>query len=213
VIHRECADELLRTTRAVRRRLDLDRRVPLQLLTECVEVALQAPSTQNRQNWAFVLVTDPRKRAALGDIYRRAMAEQAALAATAPPKQLTPAQERSLRSSEWLTENLARVPVHVIPCVKGEIRNVPANMANATLYGSILPAAWSFMLAARARGLGTSWTTLHLLHEDEADALIKLPSDWRQALLIPTAYYRGDTFQPAPRRTPADVIHANEWNG
>jgi len=104
------------------------------------------------------------------------------------------------------------VPVHVIACGKGPLQGVPANLANATFYGSVLPAAWSFMLAARARGLGTSWTTLHLFFETEADRIIKLPAGWRQVVLLPTAFYLGDGFRRAARRPAREVVYANEWN-
>jgi nitroreductase len=212
-MHRQCADELLTTTRAVRRRLHLDREVPTPLLLECVDVALQAPSSQNRQSWAFVIVTDADKRAALAELYRRAMDVQMAKAAAAPRPALTPAQVRNVESSAWLTEHLADVPVHVVACAKGPLPGLPAGLASATLYGSVLPAAWSFMLAARARGLGTSFTTLHLFFEEEADRIINLPPGWRQVVLIPTAFYRGDGFRRADRRRAIDVVFANEWSG
>jgi nitroreductase len=67
------------------------------------------------------------------------------------------------------------------------------------------------MLAARARGLGTAWTTLHLRYEKEIAELLGIPADIRQGVLIPTAYYTGETFQPAPRQPLDDALHINSW--
>ena len=81
----------------------------------------------------------------------------------------------------------------------------------AGMWGSLLPAAWSFMLAARARGLGTAWTTLHLAYEDEVAGVLGLPDDVRRRVLIPTAYYTGETFRPAPRGPLDEVLHLDRW--
>ena len=112
-------------------------------------------------------------------------------------------------SAVYLAENLHRVPVHVIPVIRGRVDNQP-NMA-AGLYGSIIPAAWSFMLAARARGLGSAWTTLHLLHEKDAAELLGIPEDYTQVALIPLAYYTGETFRPADRPPPESITHWDGW--
>ena len=67
------ADEVLTTTRAVRKRLDLRRPVPRELVVECVRIATQAPSGRNRQRWDFVLIDDPKMRADIADIWRRGL--------------------------------------------------------------------------------------------------------------------------------------------
>jgi nitroreductase len=206
-------DELLTTTRTVRKRLDLTREVPMELVRECLEIALQAPSGSNRQTWEWVVVRDAARRRAIGDVYRQAV--EAYLASPAAAGRLfaddperSAVQRRVGDSVAYLGEHLGEVPVHVIPCL--HVRRLEAGN-QAGLWGSILPAAWSFMLAARARGLGTAWTTLHLTHEDEVASILGLPRDVRQAVLIPTAYYTGKTFRPAPRAPLDAVLHVDHW--
>jgi len=206
-------DELLTTTRSVRRRLDLTRPVPLELVRECLQVALQAPSGSNRQSWHWLVVTDPGLRRGIGELYRRAVAGYLASPGAAgrlfaEDPQRSPVQRRVGDSVAYLGEHLSEVPVLVIACLRAA--RLPAGN-QAGLWGSLLPAAWSYMLAARARGLGTAWTTLHLSFETEVAALLGLPPDVRQGALIPTAYYTGDGFRPAPRQPLDDVLHVNGW--
>ena len=214
-------DQLLGTTRAVRKRLDLERPVDLALVKECLELALQAPTGSNAQGWHFVVVTDAAKRRGLAELYRRAWAvyEKMPFAAHhvhADDPSMTAVQARVVGSAQYLADHLERVPVHVIPCVAGRFEAVPAPMAvlaQASAYGSILPATWSFMLAARARGLGTSWTTLHLWHEAEAAELLGIPyASVTQCALIPVAHVLGrPDFRPGPRKPLAGVLHLNAW--
>jgi nitroreductase len=214
-------DALLSTTRAVRKRLDLERPLELGLVKECLQVALQAPTGSNAQGWHFVVVTEAAKRRGLAELYRKAWAVYetmpfAAHNVHANDPSMTAVQERVVASAEYLAQHLERVPVHVIPCVAGRVEAVPAPMAvlaQASAYGSILPATWSFMLAARARGLGTSWTTLHLWHEEEAAALLGIPyAEITQFALIPVAHQRGGTdFKRAPRKSLDGVLPLNDW--
>ena len=214
-------DELLTTTRAVRKRLDLERPVPMALVRECLEIALQAPSGSNAQGWHFIVVTDEAKRRGLGELYRRAfdayrnMPQSAhALSAQAGGERKR-AMERVVDSAEYLAENLARVPVHVIPCIDGRVdRLAPpiANPAQAGFFGSILPATWSFMLAARERGLGTSLTTVHLWREEEAAGVLGIDYEhMMQTALIPVAYTLGTTFKSVERKPVAEVLHWDRW--
>ena len=200
------ADELLTTTRSVRRRLDLDRPVPRELLLECVAVAQQAPTASNAQNWSFVIVTDADLRARLAELYRSQGMDylRAGRAAAGP------ADTQVYDSALYLAENLHRVPVHVIPCIRRRVEGLPL-IGVASTFGSIVPAAWSFMLAARARGLGTAWTTLHLGHERKAAELLGIPDDVMQVALIPTAYYTGSGFAPAERPSPESITHRDGW--
>ncbi|MEZ5231953.1 MAG: nitroreductase family protein [Acidimicrobiia bacterium] len=208
------ADEVLSTTRAVRKRLDFDRPVPLELVTECVALAQQAPTGSNIQGWHFVVVTDPAKRAAVGDIYRRAFATYRGSPMYAGAIKTGDAdrdaqQERVGSSADFLAEHMGEAPVLVIPCVQGRAKN-PA--AAAGLLGAILPAAWSFMLAARARGLGTCWTTLHLMHEQETAELLGIPFESvTQALLTPLAFTKGTDFKAAKRPDPSTIMHIDGW--
>ncbi|MFI7060672.1 nitroreductase family protein [Kribbella sp. NPDC050124] len=206
-------DELLTTTRTVRKRLDLDKPVPLEVVRECVEIALQAPSGSNRQTWHWLVITDAEKRAAVGEYYRLAVEKY--LAGTGAAGKLFaddpvrgPVQRRIGDSVAYLGERMGQVPVLVIPCL--EARTLPAGN-QAGLWGSILPSAWSYMLAARARGLGTAWTTLHLNYEQEVADVLGLPEEVRQSVLIPTAYTIGTDFKPAPRQPLDDVLHVNAW--
>ncbi|MGI5271914.1 nitroreductase family protein [Nonomuraea sp. CA-218870] len=208
-------DELLTTTRSVRKRLDLSRPVPLDLVRECLEIALQAPSGGNSQGWHWVVVTDPDLRARIGEYYGRATRSYLASKASAgnlfqddPDRAAT--QRRVSDSAAHLGEHMGEVPVLVIPCIELPGGRLPEG-SQAGLWGSLLPAAWSYMLAARARGLGTAWTTLHLAYEAEVAELLGLPAGVRQGVLIPTAYYTGDTFKPAPRVPLDRVLHLDGW--
>jgi nitroreductase len=205
-------DELLTTTRSVRKRLDLTRPVPLELVKQALEVALQAPSGGMRQGWHWIVVTDQEVRAQIGDFYRRSAEPYLASAAAADPDRAggTGIMARVSSSSAYLAQHMGQVPVLVIPCIT--VRPAwPDGGTQAGLWGSLLPAAWSYMLACRARGLGTAWTTLHLQYETEIAELLGLPGDVRQGALIPTAYYTGDTFRPATRRPLGDVLHLDHW--
>ena len=206
-------DQLLTTTRTVRKRLDLTRPVPDELIRECLEIALQAPSGSNRQGWHWIVVTDAEQRRAIGEVYRRATERY--LASTGAAGKLfaddparAPVQQRVGDSVAYLAEKMGDVPVLVLPCIQARTLG-EGNQAG--LWGSLLPAAWSFMLAARARGLGTAWTTLHLADEDEVAAILGLPGDLRQGVLIPTAYYTGVDFRPAVRQPLDEVLHWNRW--
>jgi nitroreductase len=210
-------DEVLATTRAVRRRLDLTRPVEPELVRECVELALQAPTGGNDQGWHFVVVTDATTRAAVADVYRRAAVEYAQRERPRRPRlreqtdDERAARDRVMASSGYLFEHLDEVPVHVIPCIEGRVDGAPL-ADHATLLGSVLPAVWSFMLAARARGLGTVWTTVHLEREAEMAELLGIPLDVvTQVALVPVAHTVGDRFTRASRRPVDDVVHWQGW--
>jgi nitroreductase len=210
-------DQLLTTTRSVRRRLDLGRPVPLELVRECLEIALQAPSGSNAQTWHFVVVDDPEQKAAVARWYAKsytayAKGQEAAMARLAGDPDRLATQRRVAASADYLAEHMHEVPVLVIPCIfPGRDGLSEGNQAG--VWGSVLPAAWSYMLAARARGLGTSWTSLHLTYEREVAEVLGLPRGVRQGALIPTAYYTGDSFKPAPRVPLEQVMHHNRWKG
>jgi nitroreductase len=197
-------DQLLSTTRTVRKRLDLSRPVERELLEECFDLALQAPTGGNQQGWHFVVVTDAEQKKALAELYRKSKAE------TEPPS-APPGQEAVMKSATYLAEHLHEVPVLVIPCIEGRYENAP-HLWQAIAWGSILPATWSFMLAARARGLGTAWTSLHLAHERDAAAVLGISYEQvTQAALIPVAHTIGTEFKPGPRSPQAEHIHWDRW--
>ena len=207
-------DELLSTTRAVRRRLDLSRPVSRELIEQCLALALQAPSGGNRQRWSFVVVTDPAKRAALGELYRTGFGRyrsQGIGTSRSEPAPRSDAQARILRSAQYLADHMHEVPALVVPCMSPRTDGAPV-VEQASAFGSILPAAWSFMLAARARGLGTAWTTVHLFHEREAADVLGIPyDDVMQVALIPVAHTVGTDFRPGPRRDLSEVVHWDDW--
>jgi nitroreductase len=210
------SDELLTTTRSVRKRLDLRRPVPMELVRECLEIALQAPSGSNRQTWHWVVVVDAEQRQAIGEYYRRSVesylsSSGAAGKLYADDAQRAPVQRRVGDSVAYLGEHMGEVPVHVIGCLQVGRHGKLSDDNQAGLWGSLLPACWSYQLAARARGLGTAWTTLHLAYEREVAELLGLPEEVRQGVLIPTAYYTGETFRPAPRQPLDDILHVDRW--
>lgn len=208
------ADHLLTTTRSVRKRLDLSRPVPLDVVERCIEIAIQAPTGSNAQNWHFLVVTDPDKRQRLADLYRRAFTAYREMNANLPQLQEgDPRREQTLRivdSATYLAEHLHEVPVHIIPCVLGRVEHGPVVM-QASLYGSILPATWSLMLALRARGLGSAWTTLHLVYEKEAAEVLRIPEEVTQTALLPVAFYKGSDFKSAKRLPVRQFISLNSW--
>ena len=207
------ADELLKTTRAVRKRLDFDREVPDDLLRECVEYATQAPTGSNAQGWHFMLVTEREKIEKIAAIYLKAFdwyrdsPMYAGRVAAGISEQRDAQQSRVATSADYLADNMHRSPALFIPCMHG--RNTTPGAA-----GSIIPAAWSFMLAARERGLGTCWTTLHLMHEEEAADVLNIPFDKvQQWALSPVAFTSGTEFKPATRPNLETVISWNSWSG
>ena len=219
-------DELLSTTRAVRKRLDFERPVPEPVLRECVELAVQAPTASNMQTWHFVFVTERDKVEAIAGLYRRGfeayisgpnLAEGAAASGRSPGGGVTghheawPAQQRRVvDSAVYLARNMHRSPVLLIPCVAGRSERPVDVVAEG---GSVIQAAWSFMLAARERGLGTCWTTLHLAHEREAAEILDIPYEKvRQFALIPVAYTHGTDFRPAVRGDIDNICSWNRWN-
>jgi nitroreductase len=208
------AEELLTTTRAVRRRLDLDRPVDPALIEACVEIAVQAPTGRNRQRWSFVVVTEPERKAALADIWRRGIAigsapipEEDARRAYLKPGSM----EKVFGGVDHLYRNLHRMPALVVPCISGRTDHAPI-VDQAGTWGSILPATWSFMLAARLHGLGTCWTTPHLRYERESAELLGIDyARVMQVALTPVAHTIGTDFRPGPRVPVAEVLHWERW--
>ncbi|RZT83387.1 nitroreductase [Pseudonocardia sediminis] len=207
-------DQLLSSTRSVRKRLDFDRPVPMEIIRESLEVALQAPSGSNTQGWHWIVVTDPEKKRVIGDYYAQAFgayrnSPMYATNHTSGDADRDATQGRVASSAEYLAERMGEVPVLVIGALKAG-KDLPAKN-QAGLWGSLLPAAWSLQLALRARGLGSAWTTLHLQYETEIAQLLGIPEDVRQGVLLPVAYYTGKDFKPAPRQPLDTVLHVDTW--
>lgn len=208
-------ERLLTTTRSVRKRLDLQRPVDLEVVRECLEIAIQAPTGGNQQTYHFVVVTDAEKRKQIGAYYREsfmAYVRQQGRGATSQDPNDPRVQRfgKLADSSMYLARHMGEVPVLLIPCIEGRAME-PSPLVQAGLYGSILPAAWSLMLALRARGLGAAWTTLHLAYEREIAALLGIPDNVTQAALLPVAYFTGEDFQPARRIPAAARTYYDAW--
>jgi len=215
-------DRVLQTTRSVRLRLDLERPVPEHLIEEAIEVALQAPTGANSQDWRFVAVTDPDLRKKIADLYRKGSElylqgktglSRTGMSVTRQYASDDPRQRRMpavLKSAVHLIENLHRVPVHVIPCIQGRFEKEDV-FTQAAMWGSILPATWSLMLALRARGIASAWTTFTLLHEREMANLLGIPETHTQAALLPVAWLKGGDLHPAPRFPARDLTYWNRW--
>ena len=221
-------DELLTTTRAVRRRLDLERPVEAEVIDECLDIAMQAPTGSNMQNWHWVVVTDADKKLAIADAYREGargylLPAGGDIPEAAPLAEGASQPERVASSARYLVDNLHRVPVLVIPCLWGRVTGtgeeggVPAGVPftgtalHAGFWGSIFPAVWNFQLALRARGLGSCLTTFHLAREAEVADLLGIPYDQcTQTCLLPVAYTKGTDFKPAAR-SDRNVIHWEQW--
>ena len=210
-------DEVLATTRAVRKRLDFDKPVEPEVIKECLEAALQSPTGSNLQGWQWMVVTDPDKRAGLAELYRRGWAQYVTMDRSVNNLEVSEdraaQQERVVDSATYLSENFEKVPVMMIPILPGRLDGLPSFAATSTL-GSILPGAWSFMLAARERGLGTAWTTIHLMFEKEASEILGIDYDqYTQCALITCGYTLGTDFKPAKRPPIETVLHWDGWGG
>ncbi len=202
-------DALLSTTRAVRKRLDLEKPVPREVILECIALSQQAPTGSNTQGWRWVIVDDADKRAALGELYRSGAGDYLSAAAAATP---TEGQTgRVLSSAMWLMENIEKVPVLAIPCIEGRFPEGAPLAMMASQYGSIFPAVWSFQLALRARGLGSVLTTLHLMKEKETAELLGIPDGMLQVAMLPVAYTKGTDFKRAARPGAETITHWNGW--
>jgi nitroreductase len=201
-------DRLLTTTRSVRMRLDLDREVEPSIVMECLRLASQAPTASNQQRWRWIVVTDPEKRAGLAELYRQGNEEYVSKIAPGGHRE----SERFYESANFLTEHFHEVPVLVVPTIIGRAEGRSAESAVA-LYASIMPATWSFMLALRSRGLGSVWTTLHLIKEREAAALLGIPDDVTQVGLIPVAYTLAGDFKLGPRQPVEELTYWETWEG
>ena len=214
-IDRAQADKLLTTTRGVRRRLDFTRQVERPVIEECVQIALQAPIGARDEKQHFVIVMDPERRMKIADIYRGIclpyIAEREAFAASLEPGD--PDAELILGNlglAKWQAQTLHEVPCFVVMGKEGRVEDSDS-FTQASFYGSILPAAWSFMLALRARGLGACWTTLHIGNEIEAAKVLGIPENVTQAVMLTVAYYTGETFKPATRVPAKEQIHWDQW--
>jgi nitroreductase len=200
-------DRLLTTTKQVRKRLDLTRPVPYELLLECIEIANHAPMGGNLERNRWMIIDDDDKKARIGELFAAVGRPYLAANRELPTDDRT---DRILDSATFLVEHLADVPALVL-AMRLDRPDADGTGNAAGYFGSVVPGVWSFQLAARARGIGSAWTTFHLVHEREVAELLGIPPTVTQVCLLPVAYYTGDSFTPAPRRPAADVTYLNEW--
>jgi nitroreductase len=219
----QTVDHLLTSTRTVRKRLDLERPVDRGVILECLRLAVQAPTGSNLQAWRWVVVTDEDKRAGVADVYQRAIGPYNSFW----DQSIDPANKtlrRVVDSSIFLEKIMGKVPVLLIPCALGTAAQSESffenlgyggdslrNLVASGFYGSIWPAVWSFMLAARSRGLGSALTTMHLALEREMGELLGIPDTVTQLGIIPVAYFKGEDFKPAKRRPPEEITYWDAW--
>lgn len=207
-------DQLLTTTRAVRKRLDLTRPVPREVIEECLAIAVQAPSGSNRQAWQFVFVDDPVKKKQLADLYGEVFDEYSKAPASAAYQPGDPRHERRdavTESAVHLRQHFHEVPVLMLAYQEGRLEGEPT-ARQPGYWGSILPAVWSFMLALRARGLGSAWTTMTCRKEAEVAAVVGVDhTRYTHAGMFPIAYTIGTDFKAAARTDLSTVMHWNEW--
>ena len=208
------ADDVLTTTRSVRKRLDFDRPVDRETILECLDIALQAPTGSNTQGWQWMVIGDDEKKKAISEYY----AKNFAWYAEQPSREFgetdvrTERRDKVVDSATHLAENFHRAPYLVIPLIEARLDEGTPAFAQASVWGSLLPAVWSFMLALRERGLGSAWTTLHLPNEKEVAELLGIPFDrYTQAGLFPVAYTIGTEFKPAKRLPAAELTHWDTW--
>jgi nitroreductase len=209
------ADEVLTTTRSVRKRLDFDRPVEREIVEEALEIALQAPTGSNRQGWHWIVVEDAAKKAAIAEVYRKNFEMYRAMPGVEYEAGDTRGerQDKVIDSATYLSDNFHRAPLLVIPCIWGRLDGVPL-VQGAGAWGSLLPAVWSFMLALRERGMGSAWTTIHMMNDGDRTVaeLLGIPHDQvSQAGLFPVAYTIGTDFKLAKREPLAKVLHWDQW--
>lgn len=209
-------DYLLTATPSARKSLDLEADVDLGDIRECLRIGLQAANGSNAQSWRWLVIADPVLRAKIAELYREAYLRRVGGQLLADLMPAGTPESRVMSSTECLVENMARVPLLVIPCYEPYLPRIDGDESFhlATLYGSIFPPVWNFQLALHTRGYGTCITTLHLHHEEEVRKLLGIPQTYVQGCLLPVGRLRaGRTFRPAPRRPVDDVVARDRWDG
>ncbi|MEM7468489.1 MAG: nitroreductase family protein [Pseudomonadota bacterium] len=215
-------DHVLNTTRSVRLRIDLETEISRKEIEDCIEIAMQAPTGANTQTWRFIVVTDPAKKAGIADCYRKGAAvyleNKTAMARTgvSATREYDVSDMRHgqkdavIKSSVHLMENLHAVPAMIIPCIESRFEKEDV-FTQASMYGSILPATWSLMLALRARRIASAWTTLHLIYEQEVREILGIPENITQAALLPIGYLTGGDLHKAKRLPLSEVAYWDKW--
>jgi len=203
-------DRLLTTTKQVRKRLDLGRPVPREVILECIDIASHAPMGGNRERNRWLVIDDPEVKAAIAPYYERV--GRPYLDAGAAVAGDDARQAKVVDSARFLLDKIAEVPSLVLAMRLDRVANDSVAEA-AGFYGSVVPGVWSLQMALRSRGIGSAWTTFHLVHEREVGEILGIPESVTQVALLPVAYYTGDSFSPAPRRPATEITYFNSWKG
>ena len=194
----ESVDQVLKTTRSVRRKLDFERQVPLAVIEECIDIATQAPVSLGGENWRFIVVSEASVKSALAALYSEVLID------------LSEQRGIELKSTHRaLIEKLPDIPCMIFVCAIGEPGETRAQQI--AFYGSILPAAWSLMLALRAREIGTTWTTLLCARPQEVASILGMPDDAMQTVMLPVAYTKNAVMKVADRLPAREVTYINRW--
>jgi len=207
---------LLTATRSARKSLDLDAPIDIDDIRQCLRIGLQAANGSNQQSWRWLVVADPASRDRIAELYREAYLLRVGGQMLSDLLPAGTPEGRLMSSTEWLVENMAKVPLLVIPCYEPYLPRIEGDESfyQATLYGSIFPAVWNFQLALHTRGYGTCITTLHLHREEEVRRLLGIPPTYVQGCLLPVGRLRaGRTFRPARRRPVDEVVARDGWEG
>jgi nitroreductase len=204
-------DRLLSTTRSVRRRLDLKRPVPRDVVLDCLRLSQQAPTAHNSQTWRWILVDDPHIKRQLGEIYAQALPAIEKASADADDHHVDEQTKKVYSGAVWFASHIGEVPLLAIACLTERLPPDAALIHAATFFGSIYQAVWSFQLALRSRGLGSTFTTAYLFFEDQVRDLLGIPKDVTQVALLPIGYTTGGDFKPAQRPPVDSIVHWNRW--
>ena len=193
-------DLVLGTTRSVRRNLDFEREIDPAVIMDCIDIATQAPTGIPGQNWRFVLVTDAQQKSRLAKLYEATLYE------------FVKEREVPLKDTQRaLVARMHEMPLLICVCAMGQTPGSnPAEQV--AFYGSILPAAWSLMLALRARGLGSTWTTLLSARQNEVREILQMPADSVLTVMLPVAYMKGARLSKAERLPASQVSYWNRWD-
>lgn len=194
----DAVDHYLSTARSVRRKIDFERPISRKDLEACVNVAVQAPTGIPGETWRFLIVDDGETKQRVAAVYRDVITELMT--------------ERGLpmkQTQQALMDRLPEMPCMVFVCSLGQ--PMPTHAGQVAFFGSVLPAAWSLMLAMRVRGIGATWTSVLSARCEQIAEILNIPDDVTQTVMLPCGYTKDATLKPADRLSAADVTYWNSW--
>tara|TARA_B110000196_G_C20898373_1_gene544722 strand:+ start:39 stop:677 length:639 start_codon:yes stop_codon:yes gene_type:complete len=191
-------DHYLSTVRSVRRRINFDKQIDDSVILECINIAVQAPTGRGDEGWRFLVVKNRGLKERVAFIYEEVLLSFIAEVGT-PMK----------KSHQALIDRLSDFPSLIFVCKEG----VPETSfaSQAAYFGSVLPAAWSLMVALRSRGIGSTWTTLLSSRHEEVAEVLGMPSSARQVVMLPVGYTLGAVLKKADRKDAATVSFLDSW--